>query len=339
MYIFILGKDYIYIMKASIIITAYNIEEYVERCIVSAINQSEKDIEIIIVNDGSTDGTLEILNRYSYLDKRVKIVNKNNEGISKARYDGFKISKGEFVIFVDGDDWIELDTIEKLYCTAKDNYSDIVICNFCFAYENGNISRGELRESNYVDMIFDKMLIGQATPYLWNKFIKRDFIVKNNIKFDENLNYAEDLLLLIKFYILNPKISIYNGHLYNYYQRKNSITKSTNKKVLDVIISIEKIKNILKESRIYELKVKELEMCIFLNFFIFIVINKEEANEYTEKIYREFKSNKILLYKNNYIKDYIDKYSFLGKLRIRIYYHSYLLGKAYDYFRRNLKGL
>ena len=113
-------------MKISVIIIAYNIEEYIERCLKSVLMQSLSEIEIIIINDGSTDNTLKIINELVINDNRVKIINKKNSGIIEARKSGIEIASGEYILFVDGDDWLELNACDRLYEIATENNLDLI---------------------------------------------------------------------------------------------------------------------------------------------------------------------------------------------------------------------
>ena len=113
-------------MKVSIIVAAYNIEDYIKRCMYSIVNQTFKDIEIIVVNDGSTDNTLNIINDFAKNDARIKIIDKKNGGLIEARKSGLEIASGEYILFLDGDDWLHLEAIEKLYQEAKKDNFDIV---------------------------------------------------------------------------------------------------------------------------------------------------------------------------------------------------------------------
>ncbi|MDU4936124.1 MAG: glycosyltransferase family A protein, partial [Peptostreptococcaceae bacterium] len=102
-------------MKVSIIIAAYNIEDYINRCLNSIVNQSFKDIEIIVVNDGSTDNTINIINNFAKNDVRIKVIDKKNGGLIEARKSGLARASGEYILFLDGDDWLHIEAIEKLY--------------------------------------------------------------------------------------------------------------------------------------------------------------------------------------------------------------------------------
>ena len=126
-------------MKVSIIVAAYNIEDYIKRCMYSIVNQTFKDIEIIVVNDGSTDNTLNIINDFAKNDARIKIIDKKNGGLIEARKSGLEIASGEYILFLDGDDWLHLEAIEKLYQEAKKDNFDIVLYNFYLAYDNNKL--------------------------------------------------------------------------------------------------------------------------------------------------------------------------------------------------------
>ena len=116
--------------KVSIIVPIYNAEKYLERCLDSLISQSFRDIEILAINDGSIDRSLEILKRYESIDNRIKIINNSNVGVSETRNIGIMESKGEFIVFVDSDDWIDKDMIEKMYKFMTNEKSDMVICTY-----------------------------------------------------------------------------------------------------------------------------------------------------------------------------------------------------------------
>ena len=119
--------------KISIIVPVYNAEKYIGRCLHSLINQTLKDIEIIVIDDGSKDNTNKILQKYK---DRIKIIKQKNSGVATARNKGLEIATGEYIYFVDSDDWIEKDTLEKLYSKAIDNNYDCVMCNFWYINDN-----------------------------------------------------------------------------------------------------------------------------------------------------------------------------------------------------------
>ena len=225
-------------IKVSVIIPAYNIEKYIERCLVSIKNQSEKNIEIIVVNDGSTDDTLKVINEVALNDKRFIIIDKKNEGIIEARKSGFDIAKGKYILFVDGDDWISLNTISSLYNYAEINNLDIVVNN---AWSTDGINKKAFNTFN--ENVVDEMrndplkyfLIDQILPSMWGKLIKKEYIIKNNISFVRKLNYAEDLASVAAWFMNSPKVDFIEERYYYYYQRSDSISKKPNEKIIEII--------------------------------------------------------------------------------------------------------
>ena len=145
-------------MKISVVIPVYNIEDYLSECLDSIVNQSLEDIEIICVNDGSTDGSLDILKEYESKDSRVKIISQENKGIGNARNTALEYAKGEYVYFIDGDDTLELDALERLYDLNIEKNADFII----FKISNFNEETGERINDEYYTMPY------LNTPYMAN---------------------------------------------------------------------------------------------------------------------------------------------------------------------------
>ena len=131
-------------IKVSVVVPAYNVENYIEDCLKSLINQTLKEIEIIVVNDGSTDNTFEIINKYANLDFRIKVISQENQGISVTRNNGIKIAKGEYIGFVDSDDWVDENYFEELYNTAKKFDADISVASILKHKPKYNLHFSEL---------------------------------------------------------------------------------------------------------------------------------------------------------------------------------------------------
>jgi glycosyltransferase involved in cell wall biosynthesis len=217
----------------SIIIPVYNVEKYLERCINSVINQTYKNIEIIIINDGSPDNSQLIIDEYIIKDKRILSFKQSNMGLSAARNTGLKHINGKYVYFLDSDDFINNDTIEELIKNIGNN--DIVIANMIEIDEYGNIKyRNDINSKNIEEIElensnfkFDYFFGEGYGTFACNKLYKIDFIKKINIEFQRNSDiYAEDLLFNLKCYINKPNIKVINYYTYYYYQNSNSITKS-----------------------------------------------------------------------------------------------------------------
>lgn len=227
--------------KISIITPVYNAEKYIERCIKSIKNQSYKNIEHIIIDDGSTDDTLKICQKY---DKNIKLIHKENEGVSKARNVGLEKSTGDYVLFVDADDWLEKDMCEKLIskCTKKE--VDIVVCGYNEYYENKKASVSKKLSTKKLS--FTKLITDENTNFggfPWNKLIKKS-IIKN--KFDEKVHYYENLLFFLQNCSENTNYEIVNECLYNYcindtsavHSKKYSLKKLSSLDALNKIIPL-----------------------------------------------------------------------------------------------------
>lgn len=212
--------------KISIIIPIYNSEIYLKRCLDSVINQTYKDLEIILIDDGSTDKSYDICKQYSLNDSRIKLIHENNAGVSFARNIGLKNSTGEYIGFVDPDDFIESTMYEKLFNHM--NYEiDITMCNYNI-WENDKNTQSNIKFNNNTisgnDLlygIFERKYMGS----LWNKLFKRNVIFKNNnlICFNENIYLCEDVVFLSEV-LKNKKIQILNEPLYNYSIHGNSLS-------------------------------------------------------------------------------------------------------------------
>ena len=206
--------------KISIIVPIYNREKYLERCIKSIIEQDFKDIEIICVNDGSTDNSLEILKRFSNQDRRIIVINKENGGSSSARNVALKIAKGKYCLNIDSDDWIEQGYFKALYERAEKDDLDITISDIIFDFEEKNkiiivkdmdISKDKiLSKEEYLEHIFtDNFLC-----YMVNKLIKKDLYL--NIEYKEDLKLFEDAEVLIEIINNSKKIGKVNKEYYHY---------------------------------------------------------------------------------------------------------------------------
>ena len=219
--------------KISVIVPIYNADRYLERCLSSIIGQTYKNLEIICVDDGSTDNSLAICNKYSLLDNRIKVIHKNNGGVTSARKAGMKIASGEWVGFVDSDDWLELYAYERMIKKGEKKDVTLICGNFRRNYENHSIDyiskfnegKYELSEDNSYfisNFIFNKEIFEFGIyPSLWNKlFRKRNVeIILNEL--DEDIIFQEDAAIVYSYILKYKKIYMINDIIYNY-NRYNS---------------------------------------------------------------------------------------------------------------------
>ena len=203
--------------KVSIIIPVYNSEIYLKKCLDSVLSQTLEDIEIILIDDGSTDSSLEIIKHYSKKYSNIKYKSKKNEGQAIARNIGISMATGEFISFVDSDDYIENIMMQKLYENAIQTKSDIVICDYIEELKNIKA----IRKSLYVnaDSLQKRYILSVAGPC--SKIIRTEIFKQNNIRFLEN-NIYEDLAIIPSLALYTNKISYLEEPLYYYVIRENS---------------------------------------------------------------------------------------------------------------------
>lgn len=218
--------------KLSIIVPVYNVEKYLPKCLESLIKQTLKDIEIICINDGSMDNSLAILKEFASKDSRIKIIDNQHQGVAKTRNTGIEQSTGEYIGFVDSDDYIDIDFFEKLYNSATKSNSDIAIASILKHKNFFNIYNAKYTKEETAITIQDKIKLCEDKKhfffYAWNKIYHSGFIKENNIKFSEGQIY-EDVMFAIKaLYYSNKIISVY-GTKYHYIEHENSLTKYKDK--------------------------------------------------------------------------------------------------------------
>ena len=298
--------------KVSVIVPVYNVEEYLERCLDSLVNQTLKDIEIIIVNDGSTDGSKEKIQKYINTYKNIVYLEKKNGGLSSARNYGIPYAKGEYIGFVDSDDYVELTMYEKMYNKAIEEKSDMVECDFIWEYPN------KKREDIGKVYSSKKEAIIEARVVAWNKIIKKDIIEKTKITFPEGLRY-EDIEFFYKIVPYLDKISFVKETLVHYVQRESSIANTQNERTGEIFKIWENVLNYYIENNIFNEYRSELEysytrilLCSSLKRIIKVKDRKVRKAlikltwQNLNKKFPQWKQNKYLnstkSFKNSYLK-------------------------------------
>lgn len=239
-------------MKLSIIVPCYNVENYVEKSIKSLVNQTLKDIEIIAIDDGSTDNTSKILDNLKKKNKNLVVIHKKNEGVSIARNEGLKIAKGEYIGFLDSDDWVNEDCYYKMYNKIKEGY-DIVACSTALIYKDHK----EIIKPNISEGYTNRKMMIDAYAVIWNKIYKKELI--KDLYFKEKMSYCEDVLFLYEVYSKNPKCSVVDEQLHNYLQREGSLTYVYDDKLYDAVKSMDEVVKYYKENKLLETYKKEIE--------------------------------------------------------------------------------
>ncbi len=294
-------------MKVSVIVPVYNVYEYIDKCLDSLVHQTLKDMEIIVVNDGSPDDSESIIKKYEKKYKSIKYVVKKNGGLSDARNFGLKYATGKYISFVDSDDYLELDGLEKMYNKAKEKDYDMVVSDIDYIYPDKS-----LRVSSSV--IEDKSLKENMItifPAVCNKIFKRE-LFDYNIRFKKDI-WFEDVEFLYRLYPYIKSIGVINDSYYQYVQREGSQTNVINRKLYDYIDNFNGIIDFYKEKKFYDEYKLELEY-VYVRYIYATFVKRAAA--YPKDDYNEAVDTAI---KN--VKEHFPNY------------------KKNKYFKKSLKGL
>lgn len=312
----------------SVIVPVYNSEKYLSRCIESIISQSFVDLEIILINDGSFDKSGDICEKYKDLDNRIIVIHKENGGVSSARNIGLSIARGEYIGFVDSDDYIEKNMYFYLYNHLINSRSDISMCDYYVDfYKSNNINKEEVRNSfeiinniEAIKRIYDDK--GWKYEICWNKLFKRELFEK--IFFPEG-KIHEDALTTYKLLYKAKSICITTDKLYHYYQSEESITrKEFNIKRLDLIDAMNEKIQLLKDENLTELQYSAEEILIktLIEFYYETFNLKKEKKYLLDKIKKMYNKsfNRNILNKNISIKEKIAYFIFWVNPNIYLMY-------------------
>ncbi len=244
--------------RFSIIVPMYNVERFVPLCLKSLISQTFEDFEIICVDDGSPDNSKDLIKEYAQKDSRIKLIVQENKGLGGARNTGVRAARGEYLLFVDSDDWLSLNALEKMDETIKQNPTDLGLFSFnIFIDQTMKLDPCDMLKmfENIPDVFTASQIASIMFIHLcvWNKYYRREFFIKNNLFFEENI-YFEDILIHTKALIKAKSIAMCRHNLYYYRIREDSIMQSTysDKKINDVVKALSSTIKWLKENGVYE---------------------------------------------------------------------------------------
>ena len=328
-------------IKISLVIPVYNAEKYLEKCLKSVITQTLKEIEIIIVNDGSKDKSLNIINDFFKKDKRIIIINKkNNEGVSKARNSALKIAKGEYILNIDSDDWIEDNYCEEIYEMAINNNLDIVVTDIFVEGKKQQYlkdldikSKDFITSKEYLEIFFKENLLG----YTWNKLMRKKLY--KDITYPENISLFEDIIVTSKLIKNAKKIGKINKAYYHYMENPTSISRKLNfSKIIDTYNCFKELKFIFSNEKNIYSYIEEQELYALIMVIVNSPIYKKNV-EYTA----------ILEYLLNCVKKVsVSKTDFRDNRNKRIQYFYYRILKLFPnrkllkvviVFNKNIKKL
>lgn len=282
----------------SILVAVYNTEGYLERCISSILQQTYQNIEIILIDDGSTDKSPCICDNYALIDNRIRVIHQDNGGSASARNTGILNATGSYICFIDSDDYIEATYVERMYNVISQHNVDVVVCSYYKEFSNhtssimGFPTTGALDRETALCAIYSYNGFG---AYIWNKMFKTQIIREYHIMFDVELRMSQDLLWTTQYFLIIDKIIYINDPLYHYMYNDGSIcrnakkTRTFNPQFFTSLLAHEKTKLMIeKESRNVKLHFSGR----YINTYLRLILNLAYSNYQDKKLLKEAK-NKI----------------------------------------------
>lgn len=302
----------------SFIIPSYNFADYIECCVKSILSQTYSNIEVIIVNDGSTDNSKQVIERLVEKDSRIRAIHKENEGVSIARNVGLNISKGEYVVFVDADDYLAHDYAEYMLSLVKETGGEFCLSVNCFTNKKESQVEKEFVTVMTSDEAMSLLLSPRVIVGSWNKIFKRQFLIDNKLTFSSSLFYGEGLKFITSVAQLCSSVGVGNRKVYFY--RRNNYSSATTKfnidKFYNGLQSIDEIKKnlITKNPEVH--KMCDYHKC---QFCMGTVVRIQSAGKVKEH-YAYYKQN-LSYVRRNVWKFILDK-------KLPLYNRGILLGCA-----------
>lgn len=278
--------------KVSVIVPVYNVESYLEKCLESLVNQTLKDIEIIIVNDGSPDNSQKIIDRYTKKCKNIKAYLKENGGLSDARNYGLKKASGKYIAFLDSDDYVTTDMYESMYKKAISGNFDMVVCDLNYIYDDKIVKAYSNIKDDTTNI---KKTMLNIYPAAWNKIFKKDLFNKK-IEFKKGV-WFEDVEFIYRLLPYVKKIGVVHEHFNQYVQRLGSITSTVNPKIYHYIDNWNGIINFYKERELYQEYHHELEYC-YVRYLLATFI--KQASLYNYEDYQDAVKEAIINVKKHF---------------------------------------
>ena len=308
----------------SIIVPIYNAEKYIAKCVDSLVNQTKKELEFILINDGSTDNTEEIIKTYK--DKRIKYYKNKNQGIGKTRNFGISKSTGKYIMFLDSDDYLSKNACQKMYEKILESNSDLVVCDFYKVYDFGKTEEIKLSSFSETSLKGRPSIINEINLAPWNKIYKRELITKNKIKFIENLKY-EDAPFVIEALSKAKKITKINESLNYYVIHGNSETTVRDERCFDILKIVDIIRKNTKDKRYLKEEVDKLTVKIITNYTVQQRNQKkkeigmkfiDEAFTYLKREVPNYRNNKYYT-DRSFFKRIVEKNKNITKIYCKLY--------------------
>lgn len=262
----------------SIIMPVYNAEKTLNRAIDSIISQTMIEWELILVDDGSTDDSPSICDKYKIIDDRIVVIHKKNAGVAAARQDGLDTTQGEYVIHADSDDWMDNNALAELYSTAIKHDADVVLCDYILQVDETGTYVKQTPSNVYDNRQIIRDLPRNLLGVLWNKLVRRSVIDKFDVKFMSGIDYSEDLLFCYQLFV-NPVKCVYlSAAFYHYVMRQTSITHLISRKNIDFrLMAYEQMKTIL-DNNIYKKDLHKFKFYVLIEALKSGLYNAEEIS-------------------------------------------------------------
>jgi len=308
----------------SIIVPIYNAEKYINKCVDSLINQTKKEIEIILINDGSTDNTEKLLKLYK--DKRIKYFKNTNQGIGKTRNFGISKASSKYIMFCDSDDYYEPNMCELMYKEIEDNNLDLVICDFYREYDNGTIEPDRIPTFAYTSLREKPSLIRTVNLSPWNKIYRKDLLINNKIYFEESLKY-EDTPFVAKALDCASKVGKIDKCLNHYLIHEQSETTVRDRRCFDIIKIMDIVRTYFKDKKYIKEDLDKLTVRIITNYTIQQRVQKDPkvAKEFIDTAFKYLKKevpdykNKKYYPERGFFRRTIEKSKFLTVFYCKMY--------------------
>lgn len=272
--------------KVSIIIPIYNVDLYLDKCLYSVVNQTYKDIEIILVNDGSTDRSLEIAEGFAQKDERIVLYSQVNGGLSAARNTGMRLASGDYILFLDSDDWLSLDAVKWMYERILQDKADVLCCRSQFE----NLIRGKIAPSRLktLDILSGHNILKDALLTLnfhtsaWAKMYKRNFLLENQLSFKDGI-VNEDTLFSIQTACIATKVSFINNICFHILEREGSISRSSQERLFrDMDIALTQAKEFLITHGRWDTEIEELFYARYVKSMLYNLLQIAQRLPFSE---------------------------------------------------------
>lgn len=290
----------------SIIVPVYNAEEFLAKCLDSLLAQSYSPIEIILVNDGSTDNSLDICNDYALKHKNIQVINQENKGVSVARNNALDVVKGEYIAFCDSDDYMYPEMISTLVKNMEENECELSVCGF-FLFNETNIDKSKIpfdvcKKLKKVEMEIEVLSNKQCAGYLWNKLFKKEVIFKDEpLRFQHDIRVFEDLIFVLEYLRRIRYMCITPMQLYFYRNNpKGATNQRINDKKLSAVVAYEHILSMI-ESNYDNSTLGQIAWNVMMRVYAFyfkeLLVNPSFKNR---KFWLDYLSKGFRKYKNRY---------------------------------------